>query len=411
MNVITKPELCFDPSDMDTLRNPHPLFDQLRQQEPVHWSEPMSGWVVTSYDLATEVLTMNHIYSAERLGQVKKHLPSAARTTAEQILQWLNHWMVFRDPPDHTRLRRHMATVLNPEVFDTFHERVLDITDMLLDQIPKGESVNFLREFAIMLPGMVVMDLLGVDRNRLLEVKSWSDDMMLFIGSARGVQDKYERARRGAVAMGTLFQGMIKERREQPTGDVLSQLIHSEINGQSMTDDELVGSMMMVLNGGHETTANLIDNTMMALANNPAQFEMLKADRSLTTTAVDEFLRYDSPIFSIGRIVKEGVELGDKQLEPGERVFAMLASANRDADIFVNPHTLDVTRDPNPHMAFGKGPHFCLGTYLARMEGKAVLEAILDRYDSITLDEDMNTVPWINSMVTRGPTRLQVTLR
>jgi len=411
MSQIACPELVFDPSDPQTVRNPHPIFAELRKHEPVHWSEPMNAWVVTSYDLATEVLTMNHIYSAERLGSVKKHLPAQAQDTATQILRWLNHWMVFRDPPDHTRLRRHMATVLNLDVFNTFHGAVGEITEMLLDRLPRGKSFNFLTDFAMQLPGMVVMDLLGVDRDRLIEVKGWSDDMMLFIGSARGVPDKYERAKRGAVAMGTLFQEKIQQRRKEPTGDVLSQLIHSEINGQSMTDDELVGSMMMVLNGGHETTANLLDNSLMALANHPYQFALLKNDRSHMDTAVEECLRYDSPVLSLGRVVKEDTRLGDKELTAGERVFAMLVSANRDEEVFENPDTFDVTRNPNPHMAFGKGPHFCMGTPLARIEGRIALEAIIDRYDSITLDEDMSKVPWINSMVTRGPVRLPVTLR
>tara|TARA_R110000772_G_C13308774_1_gene439634 strand:- start:1884 stop:3119 length:1236 start_codon:yes stop_codon:yes gene_type:complete len=404
-------ELVFDPSDPQTVRNPHPIFAELRKHEPVHWSESMNAWVVTSYDLATEVLTMNHIYSAERLDSVKKHLPAQAQDTATQILRWLNHWMVFRDPPDHTRLRRHMATVLNLDVFNTFHGAVGEITEMLLDRLPRGKSFNFLTDFAMQLPGMVVMDLLGVDRDRLIEVKGWSDDMMLFIGSARGVPDKYERAKRGAVAMGNLFQEKIEQRRNDPTGDVLSQLIHSEINGQSMTDDELVGSMMMVLNGGHETTANLLDNSLMALANHPDQFALLKNDRSHMDTAVEECLRYDSPVLSLGRVVKEDTQLGDKELTAGERVFAMLVSANRDEEVFENADTFDVTRNPNPHMAFGKGPHFCMGTPLARIEGRIALEAIIDRYDSITLDEDMSKVPWINSMVTRGPVRLPVTLR
>ena len=178
-----------------------------------------------------------------------------------------------------------------------------------------------------------------------------------------------------------------------------------------MTDDELVGSMMMVLNGGHETTANLLDNSLMALANHPDQFALLKNDRSHMDTAVEECLRYDSPVLSLGRVVKEDTQLGDKELTAGERVFAMLVSANRDEEVFENADTFDVTRNPNPHMAFGKGPHFCMGTPLARIEGRIALEAIIDRYDSITLDEDMSKVPWINSMVTRGPVRLPVTLR
>ncbi|MFA5628623.1 MAG: cytochrome P450 [Thiohalomonadaceae bacterium] len=411
MSEIACQDLVFDPSDPETRRNPHPIFAELRKREPVHWSEPMNAWVVTSYDLASEVLTMNHIYSAERLVSIEKHLPPQAQDAASQILRWLKHWMVFRDPPDHTRLRRHMATVLNLDVFNTFHGAVEDITNMLLDGLPRGESFDFLTDFAMQLPGMVVMDLLGVDRNRLVEVKGWSDDMMLFIGSARGVSDKYERAKRGAIAMGTLFQDLVRQRRAEPTGDVLSQLIHSEIDGSSMTDDELIGSMMMVLNGGHETTANLLDNSMMALANNRDQFDLIKNDRSHMDTAVEEFLRYDSPVLSLGRVVKEDTELGGKQLSAGERVFVMLAAANRDDEIFDKPHQLDLTRNPNPHMAFGQGPHFCMGTPLARLEGKIAMEAIVDRYDSITLDEDMSTVPWINSMVTRGPVRLQVTLK
>lgn len=411
MTDLVCPDLVYDPSDPDTMRNPHPLFAELRKNEPVHWSEPMNAWVVTSYDLATEVLTMSHVFSAERLNSVNNHLPDRARETANQILKWLQHWMVFKDPPDHTRLRRHMATVLNLEVFDTFQNSIREIADMLLDRIPRGQSVDFLREFAIQLPGMVVMDLFGLDRSRLLEVKGWSDDMMLFIGSARGVPDKYERAKRGAIAMGTLFQEKIQQRRKQPTGDVLSQLIHSEINGQTMTDDELVGSMMMVLNGGHETTANLLDNSLMALANHSDQFQLLKNDRSLLDTAVEECLRYDSPVLSLGRVVKEDTELGGKKIAAGERVFAMLVSANRDEDIFEIPHSFNIRRNPNPHMAFGKGNHFCMGTPLARIEGKIALDAIVERYDSITLDEDMSKVPWINSMVTRGPVRLPVTFR
>ena len=410
MSATTNLDLVFDLSDMDTLRNPHPLFERMRAEDPVHWCAPMSAWVVTSYELITEVLTSNSVYSGERLGQVKKHLPEEARQSAEEILRWLNHWMIFKDPPDHTRLRRHMAAVLNPAVFDTFHEQVVEITEMLLDRIPRDQSFDFLKEFAIMLPGMVIMDLLGVDREKMFDAKQWSDDMMLFIGSARGVPDKYERARRGAFAMGTLFQGMIAERRKEPVDDVLSKLIHSEVNGQSMTDDELVGSMMMVLNGGHETTANLLNSMMMALANSPDQHRLLKSDHSLVNSAVEEFLRYDSPVLSVGRVVKEHTELNGKELKPGERVFPMLVSANRDSEIFDNPHSLDVTRNPNPHLAFSRGPHFCLGAHLAKLECKAVLHAVLDRYESISLEEDMSTVPWINSTVTRGPTRLQLSL-
>jgi cytochrome P450 len=234
--------------------------------------------------------------------------------------------------------------------------------------------------------------------------------MMLFIGSARGVPDKYERARHGAVSMATLFQGMIEERRAVPTDDMLSQLILSEAGGERLSDDELIGSLMMVLNGGHETTANLINNSMLALAHHPEQLKALRGNSEGMARAVDEFLRYDSPILSIGRVIAKETELGGKQLSPGERIFSMLVAANRDGDVFANPDVLDIARNPNPHMAFGKGHHFCLGTPLARIEGQVAVECLLERFSQIELAEPVDNIPWINSMVTRGPTRLPLKL-
>ena len=403
-------EMIFDPADPAILRNPHPIFAWLRQEDPVHWSEPMSGWIVTGYDDILEALTDSDVYSAERLGNVRKHLPAGAQSSAEEILRYLNSWMVFRDPPDHTRLRRHMAGVLNLPTFESLRGTVAELTTMLLDQLPDDDVINMLPSFSILLPGMVVMELMGVDRDRLLEVKSWSDDMMLFIGSARGVPDKYERAKRGNVTMATLFKELIAKRRVDPRDDMLSQLIASEIDGRGLQDDELVGCLMMVLNGGHETTANLINNSLLALAHNPDTLAWLRANPDGMETAVEEFLRYDSPILSVGRMVKEETELGGKQLSAGERVFFMLLSANRDEEVFDDPTRLDVTRNPNPHMAFGKGPHFCLGTPLARIEGQIVLGEIIRRYSSIELAEPVDNIPWINSLVTRGPSRIPLRL-
>lgn len=399
-------DLTFDPSDPATLRNPHPIFAALRREDPVHWSDAMSGWIVTGYDDIQEGLTDSGTFSAERLTNVRKHLPTGAQSAAEEVLRYLNSWMVFRDPPDHTRLRRHMASVLSLPTFEALSGTVSELTNMLLDKLPGDGAFDIIPAFSILLPGMVVMELMGVDRNRLLEVKGWSDDMMLFIGSARGVPDKYERARRGATSMATLFKEMIAERRIAPRDDLLSQLMASEINGQQLVDDELVGCLMMVLNGGHETTANLINNSLMALAHNPDQMAWLRKNPDAMDIAVEEFLRYDSPILSIGRVVKDDAELGDKQLSAGERVFFMLLSANRDEEVFDDPDQLDVRRNPNPHMAFGKGPHFCLGTPLARIEGQIVLREILQRYRSIDLAEPIEDIRWINSMVTRGPSRL-----
>jgi cytochrome P450 len=403
--------LEYDPGDPDTLRNPHPLFAQLRNEDPVHWSPKLAGWVVTSYELATEVLTINETFSADRFTSFQARLEEAKRATAAEVLRWFHHWMVFRDPPDHTRLRRHMANVVNLSVVEARRGNIAEVVNMFLDKIPANEDVDFFSAFSLWMPGIVVADLLGVERDRVLEVKQWSDDMMTFIGSSRGVADKYERARRGANGMGSYFLELIAKRRADPSDDVLSLLISSEIDGERLSDDELVGSMMMVLNGGHETTANLLNNSMLALSARPDIVKTLRADPTKMTAAVEEFLRYDSPILSIGRIVKQDTELGEKQIRAGDRVFAMLVGANRDPDVFDSPDQLDISRTPNPHMAFGKGPHFCLGTPLARLEGVIALGAILERFEHIELREPVASIPWLNSLVTRGPTRLPLRLR
>lgn len=402
--------LEYDPSDPDVRRNPHKLFAQLRAENPVHWSPKLSGWVVTSYELATEILTDNEIYSADRFTSFKARLNDADRATASEVLRWFQHWMVFRDPPDHTRLRRHMASVLNVPVFDSKRESIAEVVKLLLDKIPKGEDVDFHASFSLWMPGMIVADLLGVERDRLLEVKQWSDDMMTFIGSSRGVPDKYERAKRGANAMGKHFLELIMERRVAPRDDALSLLITSEVDGERLGDDELVGCMMMVLNGGHETTANLLNNSMLALSDHPEVIKDLRNNPGKMTTAIEEFLRYDSPILSVGRVVTEDTELGTKQIKAGDRVFAMLVGANRDPEVFRSPDELNITRTPNPHMAFGKGPHFCLGTPLARLEGQIAMAAILERFERIELREPVESIPWLNSMVTHGPTRLPLRL-
>lgn len=403
--------LVYDPTDPHVLRDPHAIFKQLRESEPVHWSPKLSGWVVTSYELATEVLTTNGTYSADRFTPFQKHLPEEKRATAAEVLRWFQHWMVFRDPPDHTRLRRHMANVLNVLVFDAKSETVVSVVNELLDRIPAGEDIDFFQAFSLWMPGIVVADLLGVERDKLLEVKQWSDDMMTFIGSSRGVPDKYERARRGANAMGTYFLDLIAKRRAEPRDDAVSLLIASEVEGERLGDDELVGCMMMVLNGGHETTANLLNNAMLALAHHPEVVQDLRSHPAKMVTAVEEFLRYDSPVLSLGRIVTEDTELGDQRIAAGDRVFAMLVGANRDPEVFRHPDELNIGRTPNPHMAFGKGPHFCLGTPLARLEGQIALSAVLERFGSIELREPVTSIPWLNSMVTHGPTRLPLRLK
>jgi cytochrome P450 len=400
----------YDPRDPAVLRDPHATFARMRAEDPVQFNDRLSAWVLTDYASVEEFLMRTAGASADRLAPFAARLEEPNRTLAREVLRWLGLWMVFRDPPDHTRIRRHLAVAVNPRIVEQLAAPVEEVTHQLLDQLPRGEAFDLLEDFAMVLPGYVVLDLLGVPRERLREVQSWAEDMMLFVGSARGVDDKYERARRGAYAMAELFQGLVEDRRAEPRDDVISQLLASDIRGDRLTDEEIVASMMMLGNGAQGTTAHLIVNALIVLDQQPDVQRDLRDDPAAMPTAVEEFLRYDGPVLSAGRIMLEDAEVGGRVLRRDDRVFAMLTAANRDPAAFDRPDEVDLRRAPNRHLAFSKGPHFCLGAPLARLEVQTALRVMHERFARIEIAEPLDDIPWTNSLTSRGPTRLPVVL-
>lgn len=400
----------FDPTDPAMLRDPHPVLAELRRTEPVHWCQPLKGWMVLEYHLCEQVLNAKEALSADRLRPFTTRLKEPDRTTAAEVMRWLAHWANFQDPPDHTRIRRHMQRVLNARVIRESRAAIASIADDLLDRVPEGEIFDFHQDFALLLPGYVVMDMIGVPRGRLGDVKKWSDEMMLFIGSSRDVDDKYERARRGALAMAGLFRELVEERRARPAGDILTQLLESDIDGDRLTDDETIGCMMILSSGSQSTTAHLLETAMIVFAERPELADQLRAAPTKVPDAVEEILRYDGPVLSISRLVTRDVTIGENALKEGDRVFAMLTAANRDPKVFDQPDTINLDRKPNRHLAFSMGTHFCLGAPLARLEAEIAIGEILRRFGLIELGEPLEETPWTNSLVTRGPTRLNLRL-
>ncbi|HVV09306.1 cytochrome P450 [Amycolatopsis sp.] len=404
-------ETVYDPTDPAHLRDPYATFADMRGAGGVHWCEPLSGWIALDWASVQTVITTPRVFSANRLLPVHERLSEDKRATAADVLRWLSLWMVFQDPPNHTRLRRYLSTVINPRMVESLRASITDITADLFDGLPKDRPIDFFTEVALTLPGYVVMDLLGVPRDRLAEVKQWSDEMMLFIGSSRGVENKYERARHGAYSMAELFRQLIDERRSHPKDDALTRMITTEVDGETLTEDELIASMMMIGNGAQDTTAHLLTNGLIALHQRPEVAAKLTADvDGLIVSAVDEFLRFDSPVLSTGRLVAADTELGGQQLKEGDRIFAMLAAANRDPAVFDSPDEIVLEGRPNGHLAFSKGVHFCLGAPLARLEGQIAFRHLLERFPGLRIAEPLETIPWSNSLVSRGPLRLPVVL-
>ncbi|CAN5257746.1 cytochrome P450 [soil metagenome] len=401
----------FDPTDPATLRDPYETFALMRKEGPVHWVPSLKAWVAVDWDSVQAVVTNPTVFSANRVLPVYGRLKEPDKATAADVLRWLSLWMVFQDPPNHTRLRRHLAQVINPKMSETLRVPIEEIATDLLDHLPADQTFDFYEDFALKMPGFVVMDLLGVPRDHLDEVKEWADEMMLFIGSARGVEDKYGRARHGAESMAELFRGLIADRQATPRDDLLTKLIASEVDGETLTDDELIASMMMIGNGAQETTAHLLTNSLLALKEKPDTLKRLSDDRDgLIVTAVEEFLRYDGPVLATGRIVVADTELGGQHLAEGDRVFAMLAAANRDPVVFENPDEIALEGRPNGHLAFSKGVHFCLGAPIARIEAQVAIGEIVRRFPDYSIPEPVGEIEWSNSLVTRGPTRLPLRL-
>jgi len=328
-------------------------------------------------------------------------LPSAEKSVLSELMRYLTLWLVFRDPPEHTRLRQLMGRAFTMRAVEVLRPSVEEICDLLADRLPRGQVFDFVNDFAMQLPAMVIMDLLGVPREHMFHLKSCSDRMQLFIGSARNAPDKYERAAEGAHEMATLFRGLIAERRAEPRDDLISAFIAAREADDAMTEDELVAACMLVMFGGHETTANLLAGGMAKFITNPDAARLLADQPDLAKSAVEECLRLDGPSGSMARLVAVEHQLYGKTLRPGERVFAMINTANQDPAIFENAQVFDIERKPNRHLTFGYGIHFCMGAALARLEGEVTFPRLVQRLPGLRLAGD--PIDWHATIIMRGP--------
>ncbi len=394
----------YDPNALTTESDPFPVFARLRDEDPAHWSPSLKGWVLTRYDDVKRVCLDTAGMSSDRLRPFFATLPSAEGERIAALMRYLTLWMVFKDPPEHTRLRRLAARVFNVRSVNALRPHIEAITGSLLDDLRGRREFDFIGEFAGPLPALVIMHMLGVPRTELARLKRLSDEMALFIGSARDSPDKYGRAEAATTEMAALFRDLAARRRAQPQADLLSALVQAQEGGDRLTDDELVATCVLLLFAGHETTTHHIANGVRALLQFPGELQKLRSQPRLAAPAVEELLRYDGPIGAQVRIVREPQTLHGKHLKPGERVFLLMNAANRDPRAFSEPDRLDLERNGVPHLTFGFGAHICLGFPLARLEGQIAIPALLQRWRRMEIAAPR--LEWLDSMVLRGMKRL-----
>jgi cytochrome P450 len=397
--------LTFNLADPAINANPFPIFRRLQDEEPVHWSDALRGWVITRYDDVRRI-ALDRDLSADRVRPFFEVLPTDEQRKLADLRHYLTLWAVFKDAPDHTRLRGLMNRAFTPRAVEALRPNIERIVDDLLDNIVARGEADFIAGFAYPLPASVIMDMLGVPRRDLAVMKVWSDDIALFVGIARTTPGKHARAQAGTREMAAYFRRLVAERRAAPRDDMISALIAAEEEAQHLTEDEIVATCILLLFAGHETTANLIGNGVLALLRHPEQLAKLRARPELAASAVEECLRYDGPSGALARVVAVEHELGGRRLKQGERVYAWMNAANRDPRRFPDPDRFDIERTDNRHLTFGHGAHFCLGAPLARLEAQIAFPRILARLEGLALAAD--DFEWIDSLILRGVKHLPV---
>jgi cytochrome P450 len=396
---MTLHDSVYNPRDRATINNPLPIFRQLQEQDPCHWCAPLKSWVFTRYDDVREILLDDKI-SADRLTPYFASLPDDRRKGVAEVIKYLNTWVAFKDPPDHTRIRSLLNKVFTPGAIRSLRPSITAAVTQLLEPLIEKSEFDFVKEFAYPLPANVILTMLGLPADDMEKLHEWSAEMQPFIGGATTSTDKYARAETGAVAMADYFRAAIRERTSRPRDDMLSKLVACQENDEALTEDEVIGSAILFLFGGHETTTNLIGNGVRALLGHPSQSAEVRQDPDRMKAAVEEILRFDGPTLASVRLVSTEHERCGKTLKKGQRVFVMIHGANHDLDKFSDPETFDISRSPNPHLTFNYGIHFCLGAPLARLEGEIAIGEAIRRMPSLQLAKQ--SYDYMDTMVMRG---------
>jgi len=372
-----------------SLENPFAIYSLLRSVRPVmpmpvpNYTGP-GAWFLTRYEDVHSVLRDSR-FSVDRMRAAilrdnLERLPAFIQQTTRGIRSMLN-----TDPPDHTRLRKLVNKAFTPRRIEALRGRIETIVEELLAPCTGAQVIDVIDTLAAPLPAIVIAELLGVPAEDHRKFKAWAAEIVASVGRPTLGQ------RATAPALQQLFGYLgeiIAARRAEPRDDLISAMILAQEEDDSLTDAELLATSNLILIAGHETTTNLIGNGLLALLREPEQLGRLRADPSLLDTAIDELLRFDGPVQATIRAATEDVEIGGQEIEEGSMLIVGIGAANHDPEVFENPERLDVGRNPNPHLAFGLGAHFCLGAPLARLEGEIAFAALLERFADISLAEE-----------------------
>ena len=391
------------------LQSPYPVYRRLLEEAPVFWSEAWGAWLLTRYDDVVATLRDHKRFTS--LGRLTKTMqPALEEPLWESIQPLVAHYsrgLINVDPPDHTRMRTLVHQAFTPRRIARLRDHVQDIVDSLLDRVHQGGKMDLVRDLAYPLPVTVIAELMGVPAADHDLLKAWSGDIVRFMATARPDAEVLMLSQDALLALRDYFRGILTARRHDPREDLISALVAAEEAGDRLSEEELLSTLVTILIGGHETTTSLIASGTLLLLTHPEERRRLEAEPQLLDSAVEEFLRYEGPFQRNRRLATEDVTIGGHEIAEGELVMQLLGAANRDPAHFPDPDGLDVGRNPNRHVAFGYGVHFCLGASLARLEAPIALETLFRRLPGLELAVEPEALAWENT-VFRGLRALPV---
>lgn len=391
--------------------DPYPAYRWLHGHDPVH-RDPRMGWLITRYADIQSLAQDPRVSRAEVEATRLTNVPKEALKVARPVLDELQHEVRAKDPPAHAPLRRLLSTAFTPRMVERLRPRIERLTDDLLDAVAAEGQMDVIKDLAYPLPATVIMELLGVPLADRDQLKAWTDDRVVFLGSISVVSDPVSVARQAASSVQQLtayYRALIAQRRKEPRDDLLTAFTATADDEAGMlTDEEIVSNAIFLLSGGHETTMNLIGNGLIALLRHPDQWHRLRADPDLAPAAVEELLRFDSPVQMVPRATTSRLELSGRSIPAGERLTLVIGAANGDPEQFPEPDRLDLGRAPNAHLAFGWDRHFCLGAHLARVQAQVVFRTLVERYPRMELAVETDDLAWHPNPAFRGVESLPV---
>jgi cytochrome P450 len=388
--------------DPAVLANPYPLFHRLRSEDPVHWDPFLHAWVVTRY---TDVLEVLHSYAADRT-PTPEQLASMGLAQLAPIAQLMVKQMLFMDAGAHTRLRGLASQAFTPARIEVLRSHVQEIVDALLESIASRGSMDVIADFAEPLPAIVTAEMLGLPVEDRYRLKKWSANFAEMLGNFQHNPDHASRMLQTVEEMTAYFRDAVREIKTHRREGLINSLLTAEVNGDRLTEEEVIANAIITMVGGQETTTNLIGNGVLTLLRHPDEMKRLRENPSLTASAVEEMLRFESPSQHTARLAPSDRVLSGKQIRKRQAVIAVMAAANRDPERFPEPDRFDITRTDNRHVAFGYAAHFCFGAPLARMEGQIAFATLLRRLEKIEL-QPQNLV-WRTNLGLRGLTSLKI---